>query len=61
MVAEGIQSILESYDDLEVRATLTTGAEAVAYLKSNDVGRRADGPQHAEHWRFDGNRDGAGE
>lgn len=37
MVAEGIQSILESYDDLEVRATLTTGAEAVAYLKSNDV------------------------
>lgn len=37
MVAEGIQSILESYEDLEVRATLTTGAEAVAYLKSHDV------------------------
>ncbi|SHG28002.1 response regulator transcription factor [Cognatishimia maritima] len=37
MVAEGIQSILESYDDIEVRATLTNGAEAVAYLKGNDV------------------------
>lgn len=37
MVAEGIQSILESYDDIDVRATLTTGGEAVAYLKANDV------------------------
>ena len=37
MVAEGIQSILESYEDIEVRATLTNGAEAVAYLKGNDV------------------------
>ncbi|CUK25251.1 Nitrogen regulation protein C [Cognatishimia activa] len=37
MVAEGIQSILESYDDIEVVATLTTGAEAVAYLKTNSV------------------------
>lgn len=29
MVAEGIQSILESYDDIEVVATLNTGREAV--------------------------------
>ncbi|GGH19941.1 two component transcriptional regulator, LuxR family [Cribrihabitans marinus] len=29
MVAEGIQSILESYDDIEVVGTLTTGEEAV--------------------------------
>lgn len=37
MVAEGIQSILESYDDLDVRATLTNGADAVAYLKANSI------------------------
>ncbi len=32
MVAEGIQSILESYDDIEVIATLTNGREAVDRL-----------------------------
>ncbi|MDV4144009.1 MULTISPECIES: response regulator transcription factor [Shimia] len=32
MVAEGIQSILESYDDIEVIATLTNGREAVDTL-----------------------------
>ncbi len=37
MVAEGIQSILESYDDIQVRATLTNGREAVAYLKNNKI------------------------
>ncbi|MFY0595742.1 MAG: response regulator transcription factor [Cognatishimia sp.] len=37
MVAEGVLSILESYDDIEVRETLTSGAEAVAYLKTHSV------------------------
>jgi two-component system NarL family response regulator len=37
MVAEGIQSILESYDDIEVLETLTTGAQAVSYLKTHSV------------------------
>jgi len=37
MVAEGIQSILDSYDDVDVCATLTSGAEAVAYLKTHTV------------------------
>ncbi|GAA6207506.1 response regulator transcription factor [Cognatishimia sp. WU-CL00825] len=37
MVAEGIQSILESFDDLEVLATLSNGREAIGYLKNNDV------------------------
>ena len=29
MVAEGIQSILESYDDIEVMGTLTNGRQAI--------------------------------
>lgn len=33
MVAEGIQSILESYDDIEVLAMLSTGREAVEHLE----------------------------
>ncbi|MGH1465460.1 MAG: response regulator transcription factor [Cognatishimia sp.] len=37
MVAEGIQSILESFDDLEVLATLSNGREAIGFLKDNDV------------------------
>jgi len=34
MVAEGIQSILESYDDIEVLASLTDGSEAVAQIEA---------------------------
>ncbi|EBA16434.1 DNA-binding response regulator, LuxR family protein [Roseobacter sp. SK209-2-6] len=34
MVAEGIQSILESYDDIEVLASLTDGSEAVAQAQT---------------------------
>lgn len=34
MVAEGIQSILESYDDIEVLACLNDGAEAVAQAQA---------------------------
>lgn len=37
MVAEGIQSVLESFDDIEVKATLTNGREAVGFLKNNTV------------------------
>lgn len=37
MVAEGIQSVLESFDDIEVQATLTNGREAVGFVKNNSV------------------------
>lgn len=36
MVAEGIQSILESYDDIHVTATLPNGREAIAQLDRLD-------------------------
>ncbi|NNE51864.1 MAG: response regulator transcription factor, partial [Sulfitobacter sp.] len=36
MVAEGIQSILESYEDLEVVATLANGREAIDQLEMLD-------------------------
>ena len=35
MVAEGIQSILESYDDINVTATLSNGREVVDHLKAH--------------------------
>ncbi|SMY09685.1 response regulator transcription factor [Flavimaricola marinus] len=34
MVAEGIQSILETYDDIEIVATLSNGQEAVDHLEA---------------------------
>ncbi len=37
MVAEGIQSVLESFDDIDVIATLSNGREAVGFIKNNDV------------------------
>lgn len=37
MVAEGIQSVLESFDDIDVIATLSNGREAVGFVKNNDV------------------------
>ena len=36
MVAEGIQSILESYDDIEVVGTLTNGQEAIDQMSALD-------------------------
>jgi len=36
MVAEGIQSILESYDDIEVAGTLSNGREAIEQLDRLD-------------------------
>ena len=36
MVAEGIQSILESYDDIEVMGTLSNGREAIDRIDSLD-------------------------
>lgn len=35
MVAEGIQSILENYDDIRVVATLSNGREVIDYLKDH--------------------------
>ena len=37
MVAEGIQSILETYDDIEVVATLSNGQEAVDRIETLEV------------------------
>ena len=36
MVAEGIQSILESYDDIEVMGTLTNGRQAIDQIDMLD-------------------------
>ena len=35
MVAEGIQSILETYDDLNIVACLTTGEDALQHLEAS--------------------------
>jgi two-component system NarL family response regulator len=40
MVAQGVQSILETYDDLEVVATLSSGQEAIAQVGHVAAGRR---------------------
>lgn len=37
MVAQGIQSILEDYDDIDVIATLGNGREAVSFLERNQA------------------------
>ncbi|MCH2250652.1 MAG: response regulator transcription factor [Cognatishimia sp.] len=37
MVAQGIQAILESYDDIDVSATLSNGREVVEYLKTHEA------------------------
>ena len=37
MVAEGIQSILESYDDIEVTATLSNGREVIEHVKRHEA------------------------
>jgi two-component system NarL family response regulator len=37
MVAEGIQSILESYDEINVLATLGNGREAIDFVGKNEV------------------------
>ena len=37
MVAQGIQAILESYDDIEVSATLSNGREVIEHLKTHEA------------------------
>ena len=37
MVAQGIQAILESYDDIDVSATLSNGREVGEYLKTHEA------------------------
>lgn len=37
MVAEGIQSVLESFDDIDVLTTLSNGRAAVDYVETHDV------------------------